>query len=132
MASISNKIPVFRKRISDFISKEDGRITKENITKAGVLAAIVSIGASMNAKPAKATISPASKCPLNPAPEMDCDNCDDTYEAFHNNQLALTKSGNTFTGTHEHCGDPSIHASHSSHSSHSSHGSHCAGGFWKL
>ena len=79
------KIPKLKKKISAFLTKEDGRISKEKLIKTGVLLSAVAI-ASLNAVEAGWT---------------------------HTNTLSLTYDGSqTVTGGHD---NHSSHSSHSSH-----------------
>ncbi len=133
MAPISGKIPVFKKKIASFLSKEDGKISKENLIKAGVTIAIFSIAASAGAKEAEAgrSCSPATCEGLSRPPSKNSHDKD--YPPEHINSLDLSYSGGTATGTHNHCVQEchNNHASHASHASHGSHGSHCSGGVWR-
>lgn len=90
-----DKIPKLKKKINAFLTKEDGKISKENLVKTGVLLGAVSLGSVLAAKNTAAAV-------------------------IHSNSLGVSydSAGSTATGTHGH------HASHSSHSSHGSHGSH--------
>ena len=89
-------IPKLKKKVSSFLTKEDGKISKENLIKAGVLLSAVAI-ASL-----KATEAGHS----------------DSHRNTHTNNLGLTKIDEGAEGTHS-------HAAHNNHSNHSSHGSHC-------
>ena len=79
------KIPKLKKKVSSFLTKEDGKISKEKLIKAGVLLSAVAI-ASLKSVEA---------------------------DYVHKNNLTLSHSGTTVTGSHD---------NHSSHSS-SGHGS---------
>ncbi|MBN2112448.1 hypothetical protein JW707_05110 [Candidatus Woesearchaeota archaeon] len=127
MASVYSRIPVFKKKISSFLAKEDGKISKENLIKAGILAAILSAGAAASAKQVSASVSCDPSCSGNPDPPNEL-NVDKDLDPIHYNFLRLGKSGGAFQGTHEHCIE-SCHVSHSSHGSHGSHGSHNSTGW---
>lgn len=94
------EIPKLQKKISAFLVKEEGKISKEKILKAGILLGAVALASVKTAN---------ASCP--PAPP--------TNGEDHCNNLGITYNSGTATGTHEH-----EHGSHSSHSSHGSHGSH--------
>ena len=130
MASLSKKIPVFKKKLHSFLTKEDGKISKENLIKGGILATILSVGAAASAKQVsaggKVTCDPS--CDRIPDPEM-VKNDDTDYDPVHYNSLVLRPNPagggaqGWLEGRHNHCIE-TCHNSHSSHNSHGSHGSH--------
>jgi len=108
------KIPKLKKKISSFLTKEDGRISKENLIKTGVL---LSAAAMASLKMVKAD------CPPDSSVGHD-DHCNDLT-------LSYGPPG-TATGAHNHAihSSHSSHGSHNSHNSHASHGSHGSHGQW--
>ena len=103
-----NKFPKLKKSINSFLTKEDGRISKENLIKTGVLLSAAAI-AGLKSAEAAACYDPKS-------------------HNNHCNAMALRhdfQSENTI-GTHDN--GHGSHASHSSHGSHGSHSSHGSGG----
>ena len=110
------KLPELKKKIGSFLTKEDGKISKENLVKAGVLIAALSIGAASSAKTASGAVSCTTDCTDLPNP-ADCSNCDTTEILHRPNALGTpTYVDNQAVATHNHCAQ-SCHASHSSHSS---------------
>ena len=88
--------PNFKKKVSDFLSEEDGRIAKQN---AFVLGAAL-LGSSLTLKKVYAATT-------------------------HGNTVSDTSFGTTaFTFTHTNHGSHGTHSTHSTHSSHGSHSSH--------
>jgi len=81
------QIPKLKRKISSFLSKEDGRISKENFIKTGLLVGAVGVGITIAASGAIASIE-------------------------HTNNLSGSYSNNVVTGTHGH---HSSHGSHSSY-----------------
>lgn len=104
-------LPKIKKKITSFLRKEDGKISKEKLMKAGILITIVSVANLKNANAACST-SHSNWCPPH------------GNTGSHCNELGLSYSAATATGTHSHHGN---HCSHSSHASHGSHGSHGSG-----
>ena len=94
-----SRIPKLRKKISSFLTKEDGKISKENLIQTGLL---LSAAALASLKTVNAGCPP-----------------DTTSHDEHCNELSLRYISQTARGTHQHG-----HGSHSSHGSHGSHGSH--------
>jgi len=92
-------IPQFKKKINSFLTKEEGKISKENLIKTGILLGSAAIAALKSAE---------AGCPLSGA----------ASHSEHCNQAAVSFFSRTATGAHSH--------SHGSHSSHSSHSSHCS------
>ena len=107
------KIPKLKKKISSFLTKEDGKISKENLVKAGILLSAAALS----------SLSASADCPPDGSASHD-DHCND---------LSVNYSQPTVTGTHEHGhgshSSHSAHSAHSSHSNHSSHGSHNSSGW---
>lgn len=97
-------IPKIKKKISSFLMKEDGKISKDALVKTGVLLSVAAMAALKTAE---------AGCPPNKHGD---------YWTEHNehcNELSLGYASETAAGTHQHG-----HGSHSSHGSHGSHGSH--------
>lgn len=84
------KIPQLKKKISSFLTREEGKISKENLIKTGVL---LSAAALASLKSVNAACPP-----------------DDSQHDEHCNQLSLSYAASTATGTHAHG-----HGSHSSY-----------------
>lgn len=78
------KIPKLKKKISSFLTKEDGKISKEKLIKTGVLLSAIAI-ASLKSVEAQ-------------------------YQ--HTNELSLSYSGTTVTGGHSNHSQHSSHGSH--------------------
>ncbi len=102
-----SKLPKLKKKVHSFLTKEDGKITKENLIKTGVLVGIVGFGSLSSLK------SVESFCP----PDDIADKSG--FHVDHCNGLSLEMEQTAQAG-HAH----ETHGSHSSHSSHGSHGSH--------
>lgn len=124
-----NRIPIFKKKVCSFITKEDGKISKQSLIKAGLLAAVISFGTLASAKKASAGVTCEGEV------YNDCNNVDnplnkynvDRTETSHGNSLSLSTDTSGAVGTHNHC----IQTCHVSHGHHSSHGSHgAAWGGW--
>ena len=77
-------IPKLKKKISSFLVSEEGKISKESLLKAGTMLSAVALGSALAVNNANAGIE-------------------------HSNNLSLSYSGGTATGSHGH------HASHSSY-----------------
>lgn len=125
MAPVNFKIPEFRKKISSFLSKEDGRITKEGLLKAGVAAVVMAAAAAVSSQQVAAGHSNVTSCTpdCGTGPSLPANtNMNNQAVHFHSNNVLLGASGGTATGTHSHCIETCQHASHGSH------GSHCSGG----
>ncbi len=150
------KIPVFKKKIASFLIKEEGKISKEKIIKAGVAIAIISSMAGI----AKAEAETCEESKVgshdndfpwydiggfihtdNDSPSAgivyhvnDCQGTvpnqpvDQESEDAHANQLILQGGRVTSVGTHNHCAG---HNQHCSHASHASHSSHCSCTDWR-
>lgn len=91
-----DKFPKLKKKITSFLTKEEGKISKEAIIRTGILLSAAAI-ASLNVE---------GGCPASGAVSHD-DHCND---------LSLDYVETTATGTHNNA--------HGSHASHGSHGSH--------
>ncbi len=107
------KIPKIKKKISAFLTKEDGKISRENLVKVGVLFSVAAMAALKTVH---------ADCP----PEALGDSV--TTHNEHCNDLSLRYADETASGTHQHG-----HGQHGSHGSHGSHTSadppcgHCSG-----
>lgn len=88
------KFPKLKKKISSFLTKEEGKISKESLTRVGIFLGSVAIASSL--------VSAAG----NPGPHNS-----------HSNGLGTTYSDPIVTGTHSHA---ITHTSHGSHGSHNS------------
>ena len=77
-------IPKLKKKISSFLVSEEGKISKESLLKAGTMLSAVALGSALAVNNANA-------------------------EIIHSNDLSVSYSTPTATGTHGH------HASHSSY-----------------
>jgi len=94
------KLPKINKKISSFLYKEDGKITKENLIKTGL-----ALGAAAVASVQAASAHSSSYNP-------DCDGITAPDEgSAHSNSLTLAKDTNKLTSTHSSCIE-----NHSSHS----------------
>lgn len=125
MALISDKIPVFKKKVASFLSREDGKISKESLVKAGILVSIFSLGAAMSAKSASAGCN--RDCPgINNSLRPDKSDYHSNTLVLHDNGASLVKRTDEglIVGSHSHC----VEDCHASHASHGSHGSHCSNG----
>ncbi len=89
------KLPELKKKIASFLTKEDGKITKEGILKTGLVLAAVALTSLKTANAG----------------------------SVHSSSLSMNFDANSKSavGTH---GSHTSHTSHSSHGSHGSHGSH--------
>jgi hypothetical protein len=92
-------VPKIKKKIRSFLTREDGKISKESLIKTGILLSAAAI-ASLN------TVN--AGCPPSNSDHNE-----------HCNELHLAYGSRVASGTHEHG-----HGDHSSHSSHSSHNSY--------
>ncbi len=93
-------IPKIKRKIIDFLSKEDGKISKDALLKAGLLAGATIFASAMAGA-----------------------------QTAHSNTLnAPSYSSPTASVSHSHHASHSSHGSHGSHSSHGSHGSHSSHG----
>lgn len=101
------QLPQLKKKVSAFLTKEDGKISKENLIKTGILVSIATVALTNSAK---------ADCPMDTS----------VSHSDHCNAAGITYATTTATGSHSH--SHSSHASHSSHSSHSSHASHSSHG----
>lgn len=117
------KLPKLKKKIHSFLTKEDGKISKENLVKVGILVTAFSVGTAINAKPVDSANPPSCNpnCP-GVADPICTDNHSSSLGTGHDNNLNLQYATTTARGTHNHCVQ-SCHCNHSSHSSHGSHGS---------
>lgn len=75
-------IPQLKKKISSFLTKEDGKISKEVLIKTGVLLAAIAISSK--------------------AVKADCPTDMSGGHSDHCNELGLTYTGGVATGTHNH------------------------------
>ena len=105
------KIPQLKKKISSFLTKEDGKISKENLIKAGILLGSVALLSIKNV---------SADCPIDTSPNHD-DHCNTSTP--HSSSLSLRYAHPTATGSHNDA--PGVHNdSHGNHVSHVSHGSY--------
>jgi len=96
-------LPRFKKKISSFLSEEDGRISKQSLLAISAFLATGALSTIFSATSVKASVT-------------------------HSNDLSLTHSGANAVGIHQHHSSHSSHASHASHGTHSSHASHASHG----
>jgi hypothetical protein len=101
-------IPELKKKITSFLAKEDGKISKDALIKTGIL-----LGAA-----AVASLQAGAVCPVQSGQGDD----GWTYHD-HCNALALAHNQTTGDVKATHTNDHSSHAAHGSHGSHSSNGS---------
>ena len=101
------KFPKLKKKISSFLTKEEGKISKESLIKTGVLLSFA----------AMATSTVEAACPPSTA----------GGHSDHCNELSLNYVAPTAAGTHN--DGHGNHSNHSSHGSHGSHGSHSSNGW---
>lgn len=138
MAPISDKMPVFRRKIASFLSREDGKISKEKLIKAGILVTIagwmseIAAGGSIHSN----SLTCYQDCgyigemrtehATKPLDEVGggCEE-DGECESQHNNELKLTYEGGAAVGKHSHCADDCRHSNHSVHSEHVSGNNPC-------
>ena len=92
------KLPTIKKKITSFLTREEGKISNANLIKAGIVISAFAIAAQVAHAGHSSTHANVPN---------------------HTNQLGVQYSSGTVTGTHGHS-----HASHGSHYSHGSHGSH--------
>jgi hypothetical protein len=116
------KLPEFKKKVNSFLTKEDGKISKESIIKSGVLIAALSLGAAIATKTASSAITCDPNCEelSNPTSYKDHSQSGLTD---HNNNMNITSEGSNAIGAHNHCAQEC-------HTSHDSHGSHCDCAVW--
>jgi hypothetical protein len=114
------KLPKLKKKIHSFLTKEEGKISKENLIKTGVIIASFSIGAALNAKQVHSQVTCDPDCASigNPPDQLEHNNA--SCGGGHGNTLTLGYAQSTASGTHDNC----IQSCHCSHGSHGSHGSH--------
>lgn len=98
------KLPQLKKKVSAFLRKEDGKVSKDQLLKVGILATSFSFV-------------------LLPGVESHHDGCQTTgthsdHCNTHTNNLSLSHTGTNAVGAHSHAVTDSSHASHASHSSH--------------
>ena len=91
-----------KKKISSFLTKEDGKISKKTLIKIGVIVASIAAISSVNAH----SSSYSNDCADLTAP---------SNSKIHGNSLSLGYT-QVATGTHNHCIE--THSSHSQHSAH--------------
>ena len=103
-----SKLPVIKKKVSAFLTREDGRISKDKLLKTGIILSAIAIGTLKTVK---------ADCPINTNNDH-TDHCNGLRISY-DNTVSSSAPGGTVTGTHNHA-----HGSHGSHSSHGSHGSH--------
>ena len=122
-----SKIPKIKKKISSFLRKEEGKISKENIIKTGVLITAFSFGSAIAAKSVSADATCAPNCGKT---YPSCTNHNQgSINTGHSNALTLNYASPSTIGTHNHCKQV-CHCNHSSHGSHASHGSHGSCDTW--
>lgn len=91
--------PKLKKKITSFLAKEEGKISKESLIKTGILIGVVAGSAGLASQEVNAGCASRSSYPT------------------HVNNLGAEYEEITASGTHGH---------HGSHCNHSSHGSHCS------
>lgn len=112
------KFPELKKKISSFLRKEDGKISKENLIKAGVIVAA-------SALLAKDVVAGHSSCPvLTQLKPVDTESHNQANIIKHSNTLSIGTTASDISATHNHAID-------NCHSNHSSHTSHCNAGTGK-
>lgn len=121
MANSNSKIPKIKKKISSFLTKEDGKISKDALIKAGLVA---SIGAGM-VESVSGIYGDCGAHMNGPPPKASYCRCDESFYVSTGSDLSVDFEETTgeLLGTHAHHSDHCSHASHSSHGSHGSHGS---------
>jgi hypothetical protein len=93
------KLPKLKKKICAFLTKEDGKISKEALIKTGILLSAAAVASIRDA---------GADCPPNTA----------AGHSDHCNQLGLSYASSTAVATH----NDANHNSHYNHSNHSSGG----------
>ena len=91
--------PKLKKKITSFLAKEEGKISKESLIKTGIMIGVVAGSVGLASQSVSAACSPQSSYPT------------------HVNNLGVESEDMAAKGTHGH---------HGSHCNHSSHGSHCS------
>jgi hypothetical protein len=116
------KIPEIKKTIHAFLSKEDGKISKEKLLKTGIVLGAIALGGLKSVSGA-----PTEKCPPDPCNNKNI-HCNvnspisaTNGDTIHNNNLLLNYADPIVKGSHNHG-----YSQHCSHGSHGSHGSHCS------
>ncbi len=104
------KLPEIKKKISSFLSKEDGKISKENLLKTGLVLGAVGI-ASAKLVSAGHTNSYSPNCDGVTAEE-------NNGATAHSSSMQMEKQETKVAATHDNCIER--HAHHNDHSSHCS------------
>jgi len=123
------KIPKIKKEVRAFLTKEDGKMTKENLVKAGIVIAAFSAAASLNSSDVSAQTHTSNcnegwvsgGCGTDPPDGWSCtDGLAAGNNGEHDNDLDFNVQGNDLVSSHGHCADTFQWDAHSSHTSHSS------------
>ena len=91
-------IPELKKKISAFLTKEDGSISKAGLIKAGIIASVIGL---------------SSISAVNAGHNNTLETCKDTCYSMgggaqHCNDINLTKSGLSANASHYHCAGESV------------------------
>jgi hypothetical protein len=140
MESLKSRIPVFKKKIVSFLAKEEGKISKENLIKAGAIVTIFAIGSALSAKNVLASHDAyvvhtnSGDGPTEVSTCGEVENVDCPYSPYgparisineaqldHYNTLAIAPAADAIAGTHEHCVQDT-HCNHGNNWTHSSGG----------
>lgn len=113
----TRKLPRLRRKLTQFLAGEDGKISKENLMKMGIMVSSYSIGSAVVADSVQGHADCTSECPDGSAPS-DGKNVD-KHNNYHGNDVSdftYSQGSSEVSITHDHC----VHDCHASHSSHSS------------
>ncbi len=114
--------PKLRKEVRSFLTKEDGKMTKENLIKAGVIITAFSAAAALNSSEASAGhvdgCNPEGwvndDCGLPTPSDYTCTTgLKAGSKTGHDNDIGFELQGNQPTGTHSHCADTFQWSDHS-------------------
>ena len=109
-------IPEFKKKVSSFLSSEEGKITKESILKTGIVLGTLALIPALSDVVSAAHSSHASS--LGSSTTVPINTLQTDYQA----------SSGSIEGTHSNVAG--VHTNHGNHASHGSHGSHGSHNSW--
>ena len=112
-------IPKLKKKVSSFLSSEEGKITKESILKTGVVLGTLALIPALSDVVSATHASHANSL------------ADSTTTPVNTLQTTYQASGGNVEATHSNvAGVHTNHGNHASHASHGSHGSHGSHNSW--
>ncbi len=120
-------LPKLKKEVRAFLTKEDGKMTKENLIKAGVIIAAFSAAAVMNSGEASAghvdNCNPDGwvndDCGLATPKDYSCaDGLKAGTETGHTNEVNFNLQGNQPSAQHGHCADTFSWSDHANYTTH--------------